>query len=153
MLVWKSELVTCIPVCNPFIRRFPCPIFSTALPSSLCISQPTPPTGFVTPCDFFWEMYGTPADFTHIFWDCPQSQDYWQEVTQFIHGLTTILLTISVCLLGLVEQLALAKAACTLIRILFYARKAMVLKWKSPNPPTLSSWRQLVDKARQYRKY
>lgn len=96
-----------------------------------------------------WRCSGVPAGFLHIFWDCPQIQEYWKEVTQFIHKLTTIPipLTISVCLLGLVEQLTLATATRTLIgTLLFYARKAIVLKWKSANPPTLSSWETLINK-------
>lgn len=64
-------------------------------------------------------------------------------VTQLIWKVTTLLVTLSilVCLLGLVEGLAIMVAHRTLLRVLlFYARKAIVLHWRkthTPNPAVL----------------
>lgn len=97
-----------------------------------------------------WRGSSTPVGYAHIFWDCPRIQYYWQEMTQFLHRLTTIPipLMVSISRLALVDSLAFAKATLTLLGILqFFARKTIVLKWTSARPPTLSSWKQLVNAA------
>lgn len=55
-------------------------------------------------------------------------------------------MSVQVCLLGLVEDVVPSKAHTTLLNILlFYARKAIFLKWKKPGAPTTSFWKGLVN--------
>lgn len=54
--------------------------------------------------------------------------------------------TFNICLLGLVDTLQAPRAVRTLVGVLlFYARKVIVLKWKSAFPPTLGVWKGLVN--------
>lgn len=54
---------------------------------------------------------------------------------------------ISVCLLGLVEEVAPLRAQRTLLSLtLFYARKAILLCWKKPEAPSLAYWKGIVNK-------
>lgn len=88
------------------------------------------------------------ADFNHILWSCPRIQSFWTEVTKFIETLLMIHvpLKVSICLLGLVGRLACRRATRTLIGLLlFYARKALLIKWKQPEVPTLNSWKSLIN--------
>lgn len=104
---------------------------------------------WTTPCRY-WRCPTDPAGFRQIFRDCLQIHIYCQEVTQFKSTLPTIPVpsSVSVCLLGLVYSLAFVKAMRTLLVILiFYARKAIVLKWKSDRAPSLPVWKHLVNSA------
>lgn len=88
-----------------------------------------------------WKSPSEPAGFSHIFWECPQIQSYWQEVAQYITTLTAIPISmrIGVGFLGLVDSLAFARGSRILLGLLlFYASEAIVLKWKSDRAPTLS---------------
>lgn len=56
--------------------------------------------------------------------------------------------TMSVCLLGLVGNLAFRQATKTLIGLLlFYVRKTIVLTWKQTEAPSLNFWKALVNSA------
>lgn len=48
-----------------------------------------------------------PGDFLHIFWHCLRLQYYWSEVRDLINlvASVTILMTMEVCLLGLIETI------------------------------------------------
>lgn len=85
-----------------------------------------------------WICGGTLGGFTHIFWTCPAITGFWEEVL-YINLVSDIPLqpSMSVCLLGLVEQLIPTVARHTMgSLLLFYARKAITLHWKKPAPPT-----------------
>lgn len=72
----------------------------------------------------------------------------WAALVQFIICLTTFPIPLQprVCLLGLVEPLANARAIRTLLGcLIFYARKGVILKWKLPAAPSLDYWRSLVN--------
>ena len=89
------------------------------------------------------------ADFMHVFWDCPRVQPYWQGVVDCIRSVTSISIpiTVEVCLLHLVEPLATTRAIRTLLILLFfYAKKRIILSWKSSSAPTVESWKVLVNK-------
>ena len=59
---------------------------------------------------------------------------------------TPVPLTAKVCLIGLVEEVVPSLAHRTLLNIgLLYGRKAILLKWKNSNAPTLSFWKGLVN--------
>lgn len=96
-----------------------------------------------------WLCTTNHADFDHIFWQCQLIQEFWKGVTRTIQKLLSVPIpvTVSVCLLGLVEELVPRRAQRTMISIsLFYARKAILLCWKNPEPPTVSFWRNLIKK-------
>lgn len=82
-----------------------------------------------------WRCTFSPANASHIFWHCPHIIRYWEEVLSCVSDLLTtpIPLTIRVCLLGLVEEVVQTRALRTLLTIiLFYAKKAILLRWKDP---------------------
>lgn len=86
-----------------------------------------------------WRCGGTPGDFTHIFWTCPAIVGYWREILDFITQITSVPLqpSMSICILGLTEQLIPTVAGRTLVGLLlFYARKAIALSWRKPTPPS-----------------
>lgn len=57
-------------------------------------------------------------------------------------------LSVLVCLLGLVGSLDHCQATRALIGLLlFYVRKALLLKWKQPELPSLNMWKSLVNSA------
>lgn len=90
------------------------------------------------------------ADFDHIFWQCQPIREFWKEVTHTIQKVLPVQVpvTVAVCLLGLVEEVTPRRAQRTMISLsLFYARKAILLCWKKRNPPTISFWKELINKA------
>lgn len=91
-----------------------------------------------------WRCSTPLANFMHIFGDCPQVKPYWQAVASCIRSVTSISIpmTVEVCLLHLVEPLAATRAIRTLLTLLlFYAKKRIILSWKSSSAPTLESWK------------
>lgn len=95
-----------------------------------------------------WRRSHSPADANHIFWRCPKILKFWEDITSCITELISvpIPMTIRVCLLGLVDDLVPTRAMRTLLNILlFYRRKAILLAWKKPEAPTISSWKGLVN--------
>lgn len=102
---------------------------------------------YLTPVRLHRIYFSVPADcgrcvaasvsFIHIFFSdrCPHIQTFWMAIASFILLVTTIQLPLRVyvCMLGLVDPLAHHRASRTLLELLlFYARKAIVLKWKCP---------------------
>lgn len=97
-----------------------------------------------------WRCVHSPADAEHIFWGCPTIQNLWSEVTGCLSELLSIPVPLlpRVCLIGLVEEVVPSLAHRTLLNIgLFYARKAILLRWKSSAAPTISFWKGLVNSA------
>lgn len=95
-----------------------------------------------------WRSTADSANFLHVFWECPGIKLFWAEVSHCICKVTTVAvpLSIDVCILELVHLLATSRAMRTLLGILlFYARKS-ILKWKSPQAPTLDYWKSIVNK-------
>lgn len=87
-------------------------------------------------------------NFFYVFWPCFHVPEFWSVVTHFIHSLTTISIPqrVTVGLLGLVNPLAFTTATRTLLGLLlFYARKAIVLNWKSDRPPSFQCWKSLLN--------
>lgn len=85
------------------------------------------------------------AEFIHIFWRCSQVDSFWTGVAATILAVTTIQipLQVEVCLLGLVTPLAHSRPVRTLLGILlYYARKVIVLQWKSPSAPSINLWKR-----------
>lgn len=88
-----------------------------------------------------WRCLSDSADFIHIFWRCSLVQTFWTAVTSVILSVTTIQVPLMTDL-DLVDSLAPRRDLRTLLGLLhFYARKAIVLKWK------LNFWKHLVNSA------
>lgn len=67
--------------------------------------------------------------------------------------MTPIPMTVKVCLLGLVEEVVPSRAHRTLLTILlFYGRKAILLRWCRPGAPDLRLWKGLVNVMMPYYK-
>lgn len=90
----------------------------------------------------------------YTFWSCPANAVYWTQVLCYsISNQYSDFPSPTVCLLGLVEDLASRVMDITLIRLLFfYARKAITVCWKKWTPPSLPFWKRLVNKALPYYK-
>lgn len=84
-----------------------------------------------------WRCLKDPSTFLHGLWDCADISKFVQPVTT-----SSVPLSIDVCILGLIYLLATSRALRTLIGfLLFYARKTILYKWKSPQAPTLDFWK------------
>lgn len=95
-----------------------------------------------------WQCGEAPADIFPCLLVRLNIQEFWAAVVQVIYLITPISVpqTVSLCLLGLVNHLAFTRASRTLLSLLvFYARKAVVLVWKSDRPPSLDCWKKLID--------
>ena len=117
-------------------------------PARLATIYPSVPAG----C---WRCTFAPAAAEHVFWSCPRIKPFWSEVTSCISAvlLTPVPMTITVCLLGLVEGVVPSRAHRTLLNILlFYGRKAILLKWRKPEAPELRFWKGLVNSMMPYYK-
>ncbi|OCT64278.1 hypothetical protein XELAEV_18045381mg [Xenopus laevis] len=54
----------------------------------------------------------------------------------------------ALALLGLTRGFVDKGSDGTLLQLLmYYARKQIILKWNRPDPPTLATWKELVNKA------
>lgn len=96
----------------------------------------------------YWRCGMNQVDFKHIFWTCPYIAIFRVEVMDLLNSITSAPLPVSmsVCLLGLVETILPTMSERVFANItFFYARKAIVLHWKKPWSPTLSYWKQLVN--------
>lgn len=81
------------------------------------------------------------GDFSHIFWTCPYIGGCWLEVVALLNSIlyTPMLVSMSVCLLGLVKDILPVEWTFANIT-LFYAWKDIALYWRKPFPPTFLYW-------------
>lgn len=74
----------------------------------------------------------------YVFWDCVAIQKFWLEVTECIEEFTTLNArpSVEVCLLGVVDALAPKRVTRTLLTLVFYyTKKMIILSWKKSTPP------------------
>lgn len=81
-------------------------------------------------------------------WACPKLGPYWEGVTGVLNDICETELSpdpmlLLLSYLGDVEGDRYTKLSITLM--LFYARREIMLHWKSAEPPTLGSWKRAVD--------
>lgn len=81
--------------------------------------------------------------FWHMVWACPKLGPYWEGVTGVLNDIWDLKLSLDPMLLllsymGDVEGDRYTKLSVTFL--LFYARREIMLHWKSAEPPTVSSW-------------
>lgn len=91
---------------------------------------------------------GELGTFIHVVWECPLIQKFWTEVVEVINAVgnlniqrNPIILLLGVCdnvIPSVHKRLFVFYAS-------FYARKAILLRWKQPDPPTVTQWRGIVD--------
>ena len=86
----------------------------------------------------------TPADMAHMFWTCPKLREFWSSVCKTLNDAfgTKMKPSAEMAIFGVfVNEITMAthhKNAFAFASLL--ARRRIVLKWKSPNPPKVSVW-------------
>ena len=91
----------------------------------------------------------TEADYLHMFWSCPGVTAYWRELFSFFGDTLhfPVPLTPEAGLLGVLNDSVPTTHARTLLRIiLFYARKLILLQWKSASAPDIQMLYRMVNK-------
>lgn len=86
----------------------------------------------------FWHMVGS----------CPKLQSYWEEVARTLSELSNAQIPLEplVLLLSYLEEVEEERYVNLCITFsLIYARREIILKWKSVEPPTPDSWRKSVN--------
>lgn len=86
----------------------------------------------------------------HMLWECPKIQPFWREVFDLINVKLDLPIPMSpeLALLGIPDDNQRSHHSKPLISyLLFYAKKVIICKWSSPDPPTLSSWLAMIDGA------
>ncbi|OCT72093.1 hypothetical protein XELAEV_18035067mg [Xenopus laevis] len=81
-------------------------------------------------------------------WDCTQIQHFWTEIADYITQLMAMPVEFhpKVLLLNYLQDTLTSRAERTLLTfLLFHAKRAIAIKWKDENPPTLSYWTALVE--------
>lgn len=76
--------------------------------------------------------------FLHVVWSCPLLQQFWKEVVQYINSIGNLAITLNprVLLLGICDTLTTnTHKRLFIFYALFYARKAILIKWKQADPP------------------
>lgn len=90
--------------------------------------------------------------FLHVVWSCPLIQQFWREVVQSINSIGNLAITLDprVLLLGICDTLTTnTHKRLFIFYALFYARKAILIKWKQADPPTVGQWKTLIDNTLQ----
>lgn len=90
---------------------------------------------------------GDAADFTHMIWSCPRLMPYWYNIRQHINTVTQMVVSDNIldCLLGLRKRTTTNKVQLKFQDLsLILAIRTITINWKSPRPPSLSTWHQAV---------
>lgn len=93
------------------------------------------------------------ADFWHMIWECPVIRDFWREVVVLLSGVLDCPVpdTPEVCLFGVLDEENWQHHTRIFLReTLFFARKAIALRWMAPRPPSLFMWKNLVNSVVPY---
>ncbi|KAJ1188776.1 hypothetical protein NDU88_005533 [Pleurodeles waltl] len=78
-----------------------------------------------------------------MFWSCPDYGRFWQQIAETLAELTqrTTLYTVESVVLGLFRRSKRAAAASRFVDLaLIIGRRAIAMKWKSHQLPTLPHW-------------
>lgn len=89
--------------------------------------------------------YMEPGTFWHMVWSCSKIWPYWEAVAETLSDISGLTITLILLLshLKVVEGDRYAKLCLTFT--LFYARREILIRWKSVEPPTRASWLQTVN--------
>lgn len=93
-----------------------------------------------------WRKCGLVGDQTHIFWDCPFIQCFWNDVKGIVENLLKINSSLdpSTFLLDIFPDGLSHDQKFLLHLLLMTARKMITISWLKPEPPTVSQWIQKV---------
>lgn len=83
------------------------------------------------------------GDLIYHFWRCPKLHTYWAGVVNNVNSVFKVTLPLEprACLLGVLEEYEWEMYTREAIqRVLFQARKLIMVHWKSENPPTVREW-------------
>lgn len=86
--------------------------------------------------------------FMHVVWSCPVIQHFWSQVVDNINTVSQLQIGMNpiILLLGICDNITPnTHKRLFVFYASFYARKSILLKWKQPDPPTVSQWRALVN--------
>lgn len=103
---------------------------------------------YPTQSDKFSKCNNAVGMFFHVVWSCPLIHQFWREMVQYINsiGNLTIGLDPRVLLLGICDAITTSTHKQLLIFYAsYYARKAILIKWKQSEPPTVGQWKTLID--------
>ncbi|KAF7646198.1 hypothetical protein LDENG_00191690 [Lucifuga dentata] len=92
-----------------------------------------------------WRGCGLMGDFSHIFWDCPKIQTYWDEVNKKIGEILNLERAFKPhqLILGNISLSGLGRNTSYMLRVLvLLAHKMITINWLKPHPPTLEQWTQ-----------
>ena len=94
-----------------------------------------------------WRRCGLVGDFSHIFWDCPKIQTFWEnvknEICKILHLSTP--LHPQWMILGNTPLEGFGRERGAVIRaLLLVAHKSITTNWLKHHPPTLDQWKQRV---------
>lgn len=87
------------------------------------------------------------ANHTHIFWECPKVQTYWQEIHKCLENIfhNSIDFSFSSLYFGLTNSKLKNKTDKYLMNILLIAsKKAITRKWLQPEKPEINEWFEIV---------
>ena len=95
-----------------------------------------------------WRGCGLIGDFSHIFWDCPKLQKFWEEVKREISEILNLDSSIDPqqLILGTTPSRGLGKNELYMIRVMMLiAHKMITVNWLRPHPPTVDQWAQRLQ--------
>lgn len=90
------------------------------------------------------------ADFFHLVWSCPGVVEFWEIVLTDINaiGKLTVPYSLIPLLLGICDFMEISWGKKLFVfYTTFYTRKAILLQWNQPLPPTKQLWQSLVNAA------
>lgn len=88
-------------------------------------------------------------DYFHMIWQCPHLVRFWKAVLMCLENRLAIpnVYSPTRCFLGGFGEENLSSNKKTLLNIVFYAKKALALKWKNPTLPPVQFWVDLINRA------
>lgn len=98
---------------------------------------------------------GHPWTFYHLIWTCPEIQNYWAQIIQFLHDHmgSPLQLDPKSCLMGLLPDVKINQFLATfLYETLFSARKLVAKNWMRNTPPTIQAWIREINLNLPYKK-
>lgn len=90
-----------------------------------------------------WRKCGIVGDTTHIFWDCPVIQGFWDKVRKEINSILEVDVTLEpmLFLLGAIPKDSYDPDQRYILRILLLiAKKMITVNWREVKPPTIDQW-------------
>ncbi len=94
-----------------------------------------------------WRGCGLVGDHTRIFWDCPKSSRYWQDIQKEIKKCLNIEVPLepSYFLIGILPDNLENNSQTLLLRnLLLVAKKMITVSWLKPQPPIVTQWREKI---------